>query len=69
MVLKYLRSVIKRRDTQAISCPPAPLGVIDRSRADFSFSDGLLVHKFAYHLPLYRQHQRLADMGIQVIRR
>ena len=27
VVLKYVRPVIKRRDTQALSCPPAPAGV------------------------------------------
>jgi len=29
---------------------------------------GLLVDKFVYHLPLYRQHQRLADAGITLSR-
>ncbi|MBS0418789.1 MAG: IS66 family transposase [Proteobacteria bacterium] len=67
-VLKYLRSVVKRRDTQAISCAPAPASVIEGSRADVSFVAGLLVDKFLYHLPLYRQHQRLQDMGFQVSR-
>ena len=28
----------------------------------------MLIGKFAYHLPLYRQHQRLADAGITVSR-
>jgi transposase len=68
VVIKYVRPVIKRRDTQAISCPPAPVGVIAGSRADVSFCAGLLVDKFAYHLPLYRQHQRLGDSGIDVSR-
>ena len=68
VVLKYVRPVIKRLDTQAISCPPAPVGVIEGSRTDVSFCAGLLVDKFAYHLPLYRQHQRLADAGITVSR-
>ncbi|HVC17365.1 MAG TPA: IS66 family transposase [Rhodanobacter sp.] len=68
VVLKYLRPVTKRRDTQVISCPPAPVGVIAGSRADVSFAAGLLVDKCAYHLPLYRQHQRLADGGITVSR-
>jgi len=31
VVLKYVRQVIKRTDTQAISCPTAPLGVIEGS--------------------------------------
>lgn len=68
MVLKYVRPVIKRLDTQAIRCAPAPLGVIEGSRADVSFVAGLIIEKFAYHLPLYRQHQRLGDNGITVSR-
>src|SRR6185312_14266774 len=68
VILKYLRSVTKRVDSQAVSCAPAPVGVIDGSRADVSFVVGLLVDKFAYHLPLYRQYQRLQDSGVQVSR-
>jgi transposase len=68
VVLKYVRPVIKRRDTQALSCPPAPAGVIDGSRADVSFIAGMMVDKFAFHLPLYRQHLRLRDAGINVSR-
>ena len=68
VILKYVRQVVKRRDTQALSCPGAPAGVIDGSRADVSFIAGLLVDKFCYHLPLYRQHQRLAQAGVKVSR-
>ena len=32
------------------------------------FLAGMLVDKFAYHLPLYRQHQRLRDAGIALSR-
>ena len=67
-VLKYVRPVIKRRDTQEVSCALAPQGVIEGSRADVSFVAGLLVDKFGYHLPLYRQHQRLEAAGIRVSR-
>lgn len=68
VVLKYVRPVIKRLDTQALCCPPAPVGVIDGSRADVSFVAGLVIDKFDYHLPLYRQHRRLADAGFRVSR-
>jgi transposase len=68
VVLKYVRPLIKRRDTQVLSCPPAPVGVIDASRADVSFVVGMVIDKFDYHLPLYRQHRRLADTGIKVSR-
>ena len=36
--------------------------------ADVSFIVGMLVDKFQYHLPLYRQHQRLAGAGITLSR-
>ena len=68
VVLKYVRPVIKRRDTQALSCPPAPLGVLEGSRADVSLIVGLLVDKMQWHLPLHRQHQRMAQAGIRVSR-
>jgi transposase len=68
VVLAYRRPVIKLKATQAIVCPAPPAGVIEGSRADVSFIAGLLLDKFAYHLPLYRQHQRLTDAGITVSR-
>lgn len=52
VVLKYVRPVVKRRDTQQIHCAPGPRSVIEGSRADVSFIAGLLVDKFAWHLPL-----------------
>jgi transposase len=68
LVLKYVRQVVKRKDTQQLTCAPAPAGVIEGSRADVSFVAGMLVDKFAWHLPLYRQHQRLEASGITVSR-
>ncbi|MHB1239520.1 MAG: IS66 family transposase [Gammaproteobacteria bacterium] len=68
VVIKYRRPVIKLKETQTIVCPNAPAGVIEGSRADVSFVAGLLIDKFAYHLPFYRQHQRLSDGGITVSR-
>lgn len=68
VVLKYIRKTIKRLDTEKLSCPPAPVGVIDGSRADVSFVAGMVIDKFDYHLPLYRQHRRLEDAGVKVSR-
>jgi transposase len=68
VVLKYRRPVIKLRASQALVCAPAPMSVIEGSRAEVSFVAGVLIDKFAYHLPLYRQHQRLTDSGITVSR-
>jgi transposase len=63
-----VRPVIKLIATQTIHCPPAPRGVIEGSRADVSFCAGLLVDKFVYHQPLYRQHQKLDHNGIRASR-
>jgi transposase len=68
VVLKYVRPVIKRKDTGTLTCPPAPAAVLERSLADVSLLAGLLVDKFRFHLPLYRQHQRLAAAGIHLSR-
>ena len=68
VVLRYVRKVVKRRDTQAILTAAAPANVLERSVADVSFLAAMLVDKFCWHLPLYRQHQRLRDAGITLSR-
>ena len=68
VVLKYTRPVLKKRSTQKVMTPPAPANVLDKSIADVSFLAGMLLDKFLYHLPLYRQHQRLEVNGIKVAR-
>src|SRR5258706_269918 len=68
VVLKYVRPLVKRLDTQTLHCAAAPAGVIEGSRADVSFIAGVVVDKFAWHLPLYRQHQRLIDAGFNLSR-
>ena len=68
VVLAYTRPVYKILDEETILTTPAPANVLDRSVADVSFLAGMLIDKFCYHLPLYRQHQRLIQSGIQVSR-
>jgi len=68
VILKYVRPVIKLKDTQAIVTACAPGNVLEKSSVDVSFLAGMLVDKFCYHLPLYRQHQRLEQGGIQLSR-
>ena len=48
--------------------PIMPDQVFENSIADVSVLSGLLVDKFCYHLPLYRQHQRLSQSGVTVAR-
>jgi transposase len=68
VVLKYIRTVLKEKSTLRIITPAAADNVLDKSFADVSFLAGLLIDKFCYHQPLYRQHQRLQQNGIQVAR-
>jgi len=68
VILKYVRPVIKRKDTQSLITTCTPGNVLEKSYVDVSFLAGMLVDKFCYHLPLYRQHQRLEQCGIQLSR-
>jgi transposase len=68
VILEYTRPVYKILDDQRILTTPAPANVLDKSVVDVSFLAGMLIDKFCYHLPLYRQHQRLMQSGIQLSR-
>jgi transposase len=68
VVLRFIRKVLKLRSNGSFSCPGAPDAVLEKSVADVSFIAGLLIDKMRYHLPLYRQHQRLQDCGIWLSR-
>lgn len=67
-VLEYRRIVYKRIVDNKMITPPAPASILDRCAADVSLLAGMLIDKFSYHLPLYRQHQRLQQAGIQLSR-
>lgn len=67
-VLAYEIPQIKlKSDGSLVSAPAAP-AVLERSIGDVSLLGGLLVDKFAYHIPLYRQHQRIEAAGITLAR-
>jgi len=67
VVLRYIRPVVKREDG-GLSCPPAPSSVLGKSLADVSLLACLAIDKFRYHLPLYRQHQRMQAAGVRLAR-
>jgi transposase len=68
-VIKTVRPTVKVKATGQIDTVPAPESIFDgASRADVSFAAGLLVDKFRWHLPLYRQHQRMEADGLRVSR-
>ena len=68
VVVRVKRKVIKLKKEEKIVCPKGLDQVFDRSMADVSFLSSMLVDKFCYHLPLYRQHQRILSAGIQISR-
>lgn len=68
VVLEYRRPVVKHKASQTLSTSVAPTAVLDNSIVDVSLLAGMLIDKFVYHLPLYRQHQRLQQSGITVSR-
>ena len=67
-VLCYEHPVLKRRDHNTLITLPAPASVLEECMVDVSLLTGMLVDKFLYHLPLYRQHQRLQQAGIDLSR-
>ena len=68
VVLEYRQPVLKHLPTQSLKTTSAPSAVFEGSLADVSLLAGMVVDKFAWHLPLYRQHQRLRAAGITLSR-
>lgn len=67
-IKRYVRPVVKIKESQIITTLPAPSAVFERSYSDASLLAGMAVDKFMYHLPLYRQHQRIECSGIKIAR-
>lgn len=65
---EIVRPVVKLKPEGRIVTAPADLGVLERCLADVSLLVGLLLDKFRFHLPLYRQHQRMQAAGIHLSR-
>ena len=68
VVIRYHHIKVKIRETGTLVSAPARESVFKNSCADVSFVAGLLIDKFLWHLPLYRQHRMLAAAGITVNR-
>jgi transposase len=67
-VLVYRRPIVRHKIQQTLNTPEAPSNVLEGCYADVSLIAGLMVDKGVYHLPLYRQHQRMLDSGITISR-
>ena len=68
VVIRYETPVVKIKASREIVAGVAVTPVLERSLAEVSLLVGLLMEKFRFHLPLYRQHQRLEAAGITVAR-
>ena len=68
VVLCYEQPVVKMKESKEIHTAIMVMNVLERSVSDVSFLVGMLVDKFLYHLPLYRQHQRLSAAGVTLSR-
>jgi len=71
VILEYTTPVVKPKVFEGeidIITAPFPAAVFEGTIADVSLLAGMLVDKFIYHLPLYRQHQRMAQEGIKLSR-
>lgn len=54
--------------SQGVQCYPIPRAAIPGGHYDESFLAGIAVDKCAYHLPLYRQEERLRHNGLEISR-
>jgi transposase len=67
-ILVYRTPVVKRKSDQSFLPSTLPANVLEGCVADVSFLAGMMVDKAVYHLPLYRQHQRLLQNRIRLAR-
>ena len=67
-IKRSVRPVVKLKETGVVTNQPAPGGVLERSYADVSLLSGILVDKIQFYLPLYRQHQRMRQSGVEIAR-
>lgn len=68
VVLRYETPVVKCKTTAKIYSPAMPAGIFEGSIADVSLVSGMMIEKFLYHMPLYRQHQKIQQDGITLSR-
>ena len=67
-VIQYEIPVLKHKPSQVIIPTAKPDQVFDGCSVHITLLVGLIIEKFLYHMPLYRQHQRMQQNGIFVSR-
>ena len=68
VVLRHRYPVLKHKVHGNFVQPAAVEGVLGQAQVDVSALADILVEKFIYHMPLYRQHQKLQDEGFKLSR-
>lgn len=66
----YVKRIVRRiRSLEgSLASPPVPPAIIEGTSVDISFLVYMLMSKYVWHLPLYRQEQILKAQGIQISR-
>ncbi len=66
----YVKRIIRRIRSKegSLKSPPVPSAVIENTSADVSFLVYVLIAKYVWHLPIYRQEQILKAQGIKISR-
>jgi len=67
-IKRFVQPVIKLKGSEQPINPPVIESVIASPYADISVLIGLIVDKFLYYQPLYRQHQKMKAQGIELSR-
>lgn len=67
-VIRYSQDVIKIKSTNKLVSSVMPDSIFSGCYADTIFVVGMLIDKFQWHLPLYRQQQMIEDAGIYLPR-
>jgi len=68
VVLRHKYPVLRHKAHGDFVQPAAVEGVLGQAQVDVSALADILVEKFVYHMPLYRQHQKLQDEGFKLSR-
>jgi len=63
-VNKYIQDVVKLKKTNKLISSPLPASAFPGGLLETNFIVGVLVDKFKYYIPLFRQNQMLADSFI-----
>ncbi len=63
-ILRCVTPIYKGRAANEFVSPPVPPAVFEGTSANVSLLAGMLVDKFSWHLPIYRQQARMKAAGI-----